>query len=544
MRLGNLVDILSTRARVIALMLLMVIPFSGLLIYAAFDMYRVLEQHAKQETLHTAQLAAANQNGLITRTKQLLESIGNNSSIQQNDRARCNTMLPEFFSHFESSYSTFHVADVDGNVVCNAKGMKTAFNVADRQDFKDAMSSHRFVVGDINRARATGLTSIMFRYPVVNDAGGVFAVITAQISTEQFNKVAEQILIPLNAVLLVLDRNDKVVVRKPAISDWIGKDLPDGPLLRWLHANEEGSTETEGPDGIRRIYSIVRVEAQGGRGMRVVFGFPISTITGEIKRHFYQSMAMTLGLLVILVGLAWFAVDAIVLRKVKILVGTLEEVRSRGGAADATVPGAERGTASASSIDETAAEIERMLNLLREDSIRDPLTSLHNRRYLTEVLERELMKAHRKGGTIGVISADLDHFKRINDTFGHDIGDKVLIGAAHILGQNIRGSDIVCRVGGEEFTIILPGASLDATRIRAEDIRKAMAGLDIKQHGDSVGTITVSLGVTIFPDGGRDFKSLLRSADRALYQAKTNGRNQVAVATADHHPSDKNSMRI
>jgi diguanylate cyclase (GGDEF)-like protein len=440
-------------------------------------------------------------------------------------------MLPEFFSHFESSYSTFHVADADGKVVCNAKGTKAGFSIADRQDFKDAMSSHQFVVGDINSARATGLTSIMFRYPVVNDLGNVFAVVTAQISTEQFDKVAAPIQLPANGLLVLLDRTNKVVVRKPAINDWIGKDFPNKPLMQLLRDREQGLTEAEGVDGTVRIYSIVRVEARGSRGMRVLVGFPISIIKGEIKQHFYQSMVMTFGLLVFLLVVAWFAVDAIVLRKVKILVGTLEEVRSREIAAGTRPPGADRRTNSASSIDQTAAEIERMLNLLREDSIRDPLTSLHNRRYLTEVLSRELIKAHQKGETIGVISADLDHFKRINDTFGHDVGDKVLVGAANILSQNIRGSDIVCRVGGEEFTIILPGASLDATRTRAEGICKSMTGLNVKHDDITVGTITISLGVTVFPDGGRDFETLLRSADRALYQAKTDGRNRVAVAT-------------
>ena len=445
-------------------------------------------------------------------------------------------MLPEFFSHFESTYSTFHVADADGQVVCNAKGMKTAFSIADRQDFKDAMSSHQFVVGDINSSRATGLTSVMFRYPITNDAGNVFAVITAQTSTEQFDKVALPIQLPQNAVLMVLDRGDKIVVRKPVVKDWIGKDLPNGPLLRSLRASDEGLTETEGADGIKRIYSTVRVDAQAGRGMRVVVGFPISIIKGEIKRHFYQSMAITLGLLAFLLAVAWFAVDAIVLRKVKILVGTLEEVRSREAAADRRTAGSDRRTNAGSSIDETAAEIERMLKHLREDSIRDSLTSLHNRRYLTEVLSRELTKAHKKGRTIGVISADLDHFKRINDTFGHDIGDKVLVAAANILSQSIRGSDIVCRVGGEEFTMILPGASLDATRIRAEGIREAIAGLDIEYQGGHIGPITVSLGVTIFPDGGTDFESLLRGADRALYQAKHSGRNRVAIAYPDLLP--------
>jgi diguanylate cyclase (GGDEF)-like protein len=127
---------------------------------------------------------------------------------------------------------------------------------------------------------------------------------------------------------------------------------------------------------------------------------------------------------------------------------------------------------------------------------------------------------------------DLDHFKGFNDAFGHEAGDALLREVGGVLQRSIRGEDIACRQGGEEFALILPEASLADAARRAEQLRDAIRALNVQYRRQSLGPITVSLGVAIFPDHGPTAEAVLRAADTALYQAKDWGRDRVAVNPA------------
>ncbi len=166
-------------------------------------------------------------------------------------------------------------------------------------------------------------------------------------------------------------------------------------------------------------------------------------------------------------------------------------------------------------------------------SMRDPLTGLFNRRYLEETMGRELPRARRMGESVGVIVLDIDHFKHLNDTHGHDAGDHVLERTGELLREATRGSDIACRFGGEEFAVILPGASLMVARSRADTIRAAIQTMEIELAGELRTPVTVSIGVAAMPPHAQDWTYTLRQADKALYTAKQSGRNKVVVAVND-----------
>jgi len=172
----------------------------------------------------------------------------------------------------------------------------------------------------------------------------------------------------------------------------------------------------------------------------------------------------------------------------------------------------------------------KLREVLKEQAIRDPLTGLHNRRFLEEMLARELARARRNKTPLAVIMADVDHFKRFNDTYGHDAGDTVLRSVAQTLKDHIRGSDIACRFGGEEFTLVLPETAIDAAREKTESLRQAIASLVLSHAGRPLGTITMSFGLAIFPEHGSDAAGLLQAADQALYRAKNDGRNRVTTS--------------
>lgn len=172
----------------------------------------------------------------------------------------------------------------------------------------------------------------------------------------------------------------------------------------------------------------------------------------------------------------------------------------------------------------------RLTETLRQQSIRDPLTGLFNRRFMEEALLRELLRAERLEQSLSVIMLDIDHFKRFNDTFGHDAGDLVLRQVGAFLHAHIRGADIACRYGGEEFILVLPGASLAAAQARADQLRLVTRDLVLQYEGQSLGTFSFSIGVAGYPEHGRIYSALLRAADEALYRAKRAGRDRVVVA--------------
>ena len=172
----------------------------------------------------------------------------------------------------------------------------------------------------------------------------------------------------------------------------------------------------------------------------------------------------------------------------------------------------------------------RVRGTLQEQSSRDPLTGLYNRRYMEESLDRELRRAVREGYGLGLIMADLDHLKDFNDAHGHAAGDVVLQLVGRFLQGAVRGEDIACRFGGEEFVAILPKASLEDTRRRAEALRQGLQTQRLEPLGALLPPITMSFGVAAFPDHGASGDVLLHAADAALYRAKATGRNRVVVA--------------
>jgi diguanylate cyclase (GGDEF)-like protein len=173
---------------------------------------------------------------------------------------------------------------------------------------------------------------------------------------------------------------------------------------------------------------------------------------------------------------------------------------------------------------------------LRQAAIRDVLTGLYNRRFFDEASQREMLRAVRqqtKGDYAGlaVMMVDIDHFKRFNDTHGHEVGDQVLREVAQVLQSQSRGSDVAARYGGEEFTIVLADISAQLALERAERVRQRVAQLVLHAAGEEVGSITISIGLAHFPAHGTTVEALLLAADKALYQAKSAGRNRVVVAS-------------
>lgn len=177
---------------------------------------------------------------------------------------------------------------------------------------------------------------------------------------------------------------------------------------------------------------------------------------------------------------------------------------------------------------------QRLQRGLREQTIRDPLTGLFNRRYMEETLGIEIARAARSGAALSVVMCDVDHFKRFNDEFGHEAGDAVLSAVSAEMASRFRAGDVVCRYGGEEFTIIASGTTAQQMTARTEMVRKAIADLNVRERGRSLGTTTMSFGIATWsPAMDRDGAALIKAADAALYRAKREGRNRVVIDQPD-----------
>jgi len=181
---------------------------------------------------------------------------------------------------------------------------------------------------------------------------------------------------------------------------------------------------------------------------------------------------------------------------------------------------------------------ERLENM----ALRDGLTGLYNRRFLDEMLEHELAKLRRSGRPAALMLVDVDHFKRFNDTYGHQAGDEALRKVGAALLSAVRASDVVCRYGGEEFLVFLPECDIEEAAAKAEALRLAIAGISLLVGGEAIPPISASFGVAMFPDVGENRADLVLLADRALYRAKDGGRNRVVIA--EGKPDTRSTRQI
>lgn len=167
---------------------------------------------------------------------------------------------------------------------------------------------------------------------------------------------------------------------------------------------------------------------------------------------------------------------------------------------------------------------------LRLQALRDPLTGLLNRRFLEEWLDQEVARTDQSGRSFGVIMADIDHFKQINDVYGHDAGDQLLKAVAQAIKQSLRPSDLPCRFGGEEFLLMLADVDHSVLASRAELVRERVAAIQIDHRGGALPTVTLSAGIALYPQHGLTGTAVVNAADTALYAAKNEGRNRVLTA--------------
>jgi diguanylate cyclase (GGDEF)-like protein len=283
------------------------------------------------------------------------------------------------------------------------------------------------------------------------------------------------------------DETGRTLLRHPDPEGFVGRDASASEVWRAIKAARgEGTAEADGGDGVRRLYGFTRLaQGEGGTGPVLAIGVPTDVAFAALRRLERRNL-LALALVT-------------------------------GVAAAVAVLGGER--------------LVRVFGGMQLMAERDALTGLPNRRRLRAAGEEEHRRARRFGHSLAAVMLDLDHFKQVNDRYGHGAGDDVLREVARRIQATVREIDVPARYGGEEFAVLLPETGLDTAREVADRIRLAVIRAPIDTRRGPV-AVTISGGVAVLDARGGDLGALLESADGALYQAKASGRDRIAVAPA------------
>lgn len=533
---------LSTRGRVAAVVVLAAVPALALMVYGALEQRYLAESHAREELRRYARLVAAREELTVESARQLLIASAGAVPALLRDRRACHEHFRELMRAGQGLYHSLGVHLASGDLHCNARAWDDGDNVSDRPYFREAVDSGRFSVGGYQAGSATGKDGIDLGQPVLDAEGKVVAVLFARLDLKPFGELAGATPKPPGAVVTLLDRDGIVLAQVPPQGARIGAKLSEPRLSQAWSAANSGVLETTDAGGAPRVYAFQGMgeNPDGTLPLRVVVGVHQGVIYAEARTTFIKTLGSLVAVTMLLLLGGWYGAEVMVLRNLRKLLDVARRVQAGDLTARTGLPGGREDVSRlgeafdqmAQALQDRDAELQRALRETRELAITDPLTGLHNRRYLWELLGRELLKARRNRAPVAAILADIDHFKRFNDTWGHEAGDLVLKRVADVIREHVRGSDIGCRYGGEELAVILPDATLEVAVERAEKIRLGIAALRLDHGGRPLNAVTASFGVAIYPLHADDAEALLRAADEALYEAKKAGRNRMVVSGA------------
>jgi diguanylate cyclase (GGDEF)-like protein len=515
------------------LLVLAALPALALTVYNSLQQRGAAETQAREDIVSFARIGAQQQTQIVDGAKQLLIGFSLVPADLRNDRTRCNEYVRQVLQKTTGLYSSMGLYAPDGDIKCSGNFLE--------RGAQRATESRQLSIGEYPRAPLQRPAGFTLSYPIVDAQSGVTDVAFVVLNLVEFGELATKLPLPEATTLTVIDRNGVVLARHPGSNDIIGRKLGPSQVPENALTAASGVFYGTGPDGPQlSAYESVREISGGPAALRVLVSVPLSVVYADANATLFRTLACVLLVTLMLLIAAWYGAERFFLCNVRTLLTTANRIRAgdmtaRTGMRYSNEELSQIGKAfdeMAETLHERQKRIDDAIVTLHQQSITDALTRLHNRRYLYETLPREIVRAKRNESSIAVVIVDLDHFKRINDSYGHEAGDMALRWVGSVLMKSVRGSDIVCRHGGEEFCVALPEASQESARAKAEEIRQALQELNLDYCGQPL-KITASFGIAVYPEHGTDADTLLRHADEALYGAKSGGRNRVMVYGKD-----------
>lgn len=540
-----MVSNLSARTRIFLLVFASTLPILGWTLYVGVNQRSAAEAAERLELQQIAKLTAKRPELVLEGVRQLLFAVSGNIDYLMKDFKTCDTYFRKLSAEASDSYRNMGIILPNGDVFCNTAtpDNKPLINVSDRYYFRLAAESRRFSVGEYQVGRASKSPGLNLAYPVLNPDGSLRAILFVGLNLQTFVEPTKQSGDELLRVVTLFDRNGIVLAQYPEFRAIIGQKSPNPQVIAQMEKFDRGLFAATDLQGKQRLYAVesVGMNPDGVAPIRVVVSTPQEMIFAHSNHTLNRLIVGVLIVSLAVFSLAWLGAEVFVLRRFRALLGMAEKVRGGDLSARSGIGGGrEELSRLGGALDAMAEELQMRDQQLQEAMHRlnhmaatDQLTGLPNRRYLWEALGAELMRARRKQTSLAVIMLDLDHFKQVNDRWGHDAGDLVLKNVTYAIRAVVRGSDIIARHGGEEFVVVLPEADGNIALARAEAMRKEIAGLQLSYGGKSLDTVTASIGIALSRDLNLTAEALVRIADDAMYEAKQSGRNRVVLKNAD-----------
>jgi diguanylate cyclase (GGDEF)-like protein len=537
------------RARLLLFVLMAIIPPIGLVIYNAFDARKVALYQAREDVMGFARLAVEQLASEIYAASYMQGAIAQIPAVRQGVEPVCSNTLADLLKRTQR-YTGLAIARRDGAVFCSGQPRNGFVTYSDREYFQKMLRARAPAVGKPVVGKISGRAQVPLAYPLLNAKGEVERVVVTGVDLARFaGQFAKHRQLP-KAVFMIWDEAGTVFYRYPDNDKWFGHMVP--AALR--SPASDGTTIISGMDGIARVYGTAVLSAYPDVGISISVG----AAEAELVQLANSTLRRSLILLGLVAGLAF--TGALLLSELYVrrpVVGLVASAR-RVGAGDLDHPihtplnGGELAALArafesmrhevrtreiklreAAARYQTLFEQERELKTAKDKAeelaTHDFLTGLPNRVLLLDRITQALVRAKRQHRIVALLSLDIDNFKKVNDTYGHGVGDRLLVEIAARTKGSLRESDTLTRLGGDEFLLLAPEIE-SATQVEtiAAHILESIG--HPFQLGEVTISITFSLGIALYPRDGMTPEVLIAASDRALYLAKKLGKNRFALA--------------
>jgi signal transduction histidine kinase len=315
------------RTRLFLLVVLAVLPALGVILFNDMEQRRFAARQAQEDALQLAQLAAAEQAQLIQGAHQLLSALAQLPAVREGDAKSCSELFAKLLNQYPV-YVNLGVSRADGAVFCSASPLTQPVNVSSFTWFQRVMQNRDFSIGDYQKSAISDNFVLVVGFPIFDKQEQIAGVAAASLDLRWLSQLAVQARLPQEATLTAVDRNGVVVARHPDPQQWVGGVLQEAPLLKAMLAQEEGTIEIQGGDGVPRLYAFTQVREAGDVGLRVSVGIPMAVAFAHVRRLLVRNLT-TLGIVTLLMlGVAWVGSDLWVLRPVYALLRVTQQLRA------------------------------------------------------------------------------------------------------------------------------------------------------------------------------------------------------------------------
>jgi diguanylate cyclase (GGDEF)-like protein len=505
----------TLKGRLYFLSILIVLPLY-FFIYWSFDYSRTMVQ---EELLHIAQFssnqAAENQEHLVDSTQEFLKSLVSISHLQNPNSDDCQRFIQEITPLFDH-YVNIGVPNDKGVLTCNGTQLTKAVDVSDRAYISEALAHKHFTSSGVQVDRAMGHPTINFAYPILSSEEGEQSVGAAVvvISLDWWDALLSKNHLPENSVAYVLDGNGQAVASFPKN---IKFEFPARFNSIWL-----------GDDGVNRIFDKREVRNADG-DVQLVFltGVAVDQSLKRVNERF-TLMAVIFS---IMVAVIYVLFRLFFINTISKPLSLLSDLAVRLGRNEKVFHTQPTGVREMDDLQRCFVEMGELKSRAEDETIRqaqtDNLTGIPNRDAFTRKLSESLILAHERNHKLGIVLIDLDNFKEVNDTRGHEIGDEVLKQIAERLIHNNSAAHYIGRIGGDEFVFLIEGDYSTPVHLQSlcQDIMTLIKQPFPVAYGDVV--MSASVGIALYPEDGGNSRELMGAADQAMYHAKKCGRDTV-----------------